>query len=364
MLIRLWQDANRSVTLACKNLLERPLAPPPFSNSRSNLVKRTVALRTSALSCPEISSEAQFEWQDTLFKTEAYLVTIVASCIVIVLSISFVFKHAALSWNLSCYLSSKSSRVSISSLFEPSDKGDDHVGNLQEATRSAQIQSIPPSHSETVSTTSKGVTNISGLRRRARRTKIKPDIAQLQEAVANNDIDAVRTLCVSGVDMGYTDDFEEPPLHIAVKELNEEMVRLLINFGAHTESRNRSEETALITAVRRLDAAFRVIKILIDAGANPNARDNYGGTALHWVGAPGRQFDAERSDQKQEKERKQITLLLLEAGAELEARDYEGQTAVHRAASQGSTELVALLLAQGSSIESRTLLGRVENTTW
>jgi len=50
--------------------------------------------------------------------------------------------------------------------------------------------------------------------------------------------------------------------------------------------------------------------------------------------------------------------LLLEKGANIEAKDNDGDTALINAAIKGETEMVKLLLEKGANIEARTTKAR------
>ena len=70
--------------------------------------------------------------------------------------------------------------------------------------------------------------------------------------------------------------------------------------------------------------------MLLEAGANPNARDESGQTPLHRAAGSG---NAEAIE------------ALAAAGANLEARNESGQTPLHKAAERGTVEVVETLLA-------------------
>ncbi len=68
-------------------------------------------------------------------------------------------------------------------------------------------------------------------------------------------------------------------------------------------------------------------------GADANARDKHGGTALHWAVGGGRP---------------EIVELLLEQGADPTARDAEGQTALALAQERGRDEIAEILRQAGA----------------
>jgi ankyrin repeat protein len=82
----------------------------------------------------------------------------------------------------------------------------------------------------------------------------------------------------------------------------------------------------------------QVSRLLIETGANIEAQDNEGSTALieaTWKG------------------REEAMQLLLEKRANIEAQDYDGCTALITAAMTGSGEAVRLLFSKGANIEAQ-----------
>lgn len=72
-----------------------------------------------------------------------------------------------------------------------------------------------------------------------------------------------------------------------------------------------------------------IVKLLLDKGADIEAKDNSGQTPLSWVTCGGR---------------KDIVKLLLDKGADIEARDHFGQTPLSLATRGGRKEIAKLLL--------------------
>ena len=98
---------------------------------------------------------------------------------------------------------------------------------------------------------------------------------------------------------------------------------LLMPTGLHSQD--------LIGAIRRGDTA--AVQVLIEAGADVNAEDNYGQTALIVATALGH-TDAVRA--------------LIEAGADVNARSKQGATALMVAQGAGQNEVVGILKKAGA----------------
>ena len=77
----------------------------------------------------------------------------------------------------------------------------------------------------------------------------------------------------------------------------------------------------------------------LEAGADPNARDEWGMTPLYRAAGFGGNAE--------------VIEALAAAGANLEARDESGQTPLHKAAERGTVEAVETLLAGGADLAAR-----------
>jgi len=171
------------------------------------------------------------------------------------------------------------------------------------------------------------------------------------------------------------------PLHVAVHKGRRDVTIILLDGGADTETRNCRDQTALYMASSRgyVDVVRSLIdrgadlnaqskgwnrydhdvkwtplhvtlwhginpipRILLEHGANPNAPDNLGQTALHL-----------------ESLRRGITgiELLLEYGAIVDVRDKEGRTPLHQAAYRLNLDVVVVLLNHGADPRAQTNQG-------
>lgn len=111
----------------------------------------------------------------------------------------------------------------------------------------------------------------------------------------------------------------------------------LIGYGADVNAKNNDGETALM-----LTSSLEVAKLLIDNGADVNAKDNGSSTALMWASS----LD--------------ITKLLIENGADINAKDGYGHTALMRAVKWDSLNIAKFLIDNGADTkDSLTALSTV-----
>ena len=172
------------------------------------------------------------------------------------------------------------------------------------------------------------------------------NIASLIHAVRYNDIESVRTLIQSGVNV---DGWSPPnayrrPLHLAITMGRLDMVELLIANGANVNAIDNHGETPLHMAAYYATAFNRdIVEFLLENDANVNAVNNNGETPLHNAAYRGH-YD--------------IGALLVDRGANVNAIDNNGETPLHNAASRGHLGIAALLLGSGANVSIRNQRGR------
>src|SRR6266480_2706658 len=127
----------------------------------------------------------------------------------------------------------------------------------------------------------------------------------------------------------------------AAKARNTAEVQKLLGQGANANAKDKAGWTALLWAAYfgRTDT----VRALLEKGADVNAKDNDGWTPLFWAAFSG------RTD---------IVRALLEKGANVNATDDSGKTPLISAAVRGHTDTVRTLLEKGADVNAKSKAGR------
>ena len=177
----------------------------------------------------------------------------------------------------------------------------------------------------------------------------------LHVALYDDDLDVLDTLLHRGASVDFPDRWGTTPLMRAAIEGLPKPVRLLLERGALVSARDKLGGTALMYAAagphphptpdaEQLAASVECMRALLQAGADPNAQDNEGETALHSACAEtGGHPEAVR--------------LLLRHGAEADTEDEYGTTPLLQAASHGHADILPILLEHGADARRVNELG-------
>ena len=125
------------------------------------------------------------------------------------------------------------------------------------------------------------------------------------------------------------------PLVEAVKAGDADRVRALLGIGADPDAADTAGATALLWAAH--GDALELVELLLDAGAVPDNANRYGATPLLVAATAGHTATIER---------------LLDAGADPDLAMPEGETALMRAARAGRPDAVEALLAHGADVHA------------
>ena len=131
------------------------------------------------------------------------------------------------------------------------------------------------------------------------------------------------------------------PLHSAVeRNENIEIVELLLKRGAEVDARDEDGKTPLHWAIRTIwnrDLAPQLMRLLLNYGADPAAKNIYGDSSLHMT-----------------RGKVELARLLLDSGADAGAVNNKGETILHRAFMSGPNfEFTELLLSRGANVNGQ-----------
>lgn len=201
--------------------------------------------------------------------------------------------------------------------------------------------------------------------------------------------DVVSLLLASGLRGNSKDKYGDTALMAAAASGNPECVRLLLKSGANVNAKNIRRQTALLSAASGDDGFYAgdagreraevsdamihrdgVIKLLLDAGADVNARGWDGQTALFTIEDEAveelirHHINLEIRDNYNETALVEtvsgsVAKLLIGAGADINSRGHDGETPLIMAAANNELEkLKVLVKAKGIRLEDRDDKGK------
>ncbi len=154
-------------------------------------------------------------------------------------------------------------------------------------------------------------------------------------AVAEND-EIIKVLLEKGADVNTFDEEGENAFHKALKSKNNiENIKLLLDYGCDVNSKfSDSEKTPLIYAVIYDDSK---VSYLLEKGANVNASDKSGMTALNYAVKNNNINVVEK---------------LISANADVNAKTANGETALIEAVKLGFSDIAHLLITNNAKLDS------------
>ena len=141
-------------------------------------------------------------------------------------------------------------------------------------------------------------------------------------------------------------------LHIAALNGNYQVVEALLSKGINVNTRNHSGNTPLHSSILSKNINLKVINFIIDSGADINATNNQDHTPLILASSLGCNATEFQDDQIK------LVETLINRGAEPDAVDKFGMTALHYAAFKGyPLEVIEILADAVNDINTQNIYG-------
>ena len=153
------------------------------------------------------------------------------------------------------------------------------------------------------------------------------------QAAIKGDLEQVNVWLDAGANVHFS-KLGWTPLMRASRNGHTEVARLLLERGAELEAKDPDGRTSLMWAA--FNGHTEVVCLLLDRGADIEARDKDDWTPLIWASSYGHT---------------EVFRLLLDRGADIEARDKHCRTPLMWAAFNGYTEVFRLLLERGADLD-------------
>lgn len=152
----------------------------------------------------------------------------------------------------------------------------------------------------------------------------------LEDAIIYRNVDDVKKLMEKGVDINMSNTRGYSPMHWAAINGQPEIIRLLLQAGALVNTQNDEKETPLLSLIRRgHEHICECAELLIQAGASVEQRDRYGESII--VAAVHRNIPV------------RLLRLLFEAGANPNEKNFLGTPLIITAAAYRDTANDAIL---------------------
>ena len=206
----------------------------------------------------------------------------------------------------------------------------------------------------------------------------------------------VQLLLAHGASVNVRDKKNQTPLHLASLQKYPSTMALLLQSGADTESRDNDYMTPLLFALQEPWDKDEAAQLLLEHGANVNAQNKNGQTALHIASASqlaqivslllklGLDVNAKDNDDMtplhlapmglrgipdDDFTRSTTAQVLLEHGANVHIRNKNGQTPLHSASLHRFSSIVELLVKFGADVNAKdndnmTPLHLISETPW
>ena len=175
----------------------------------------------------------------------------------------------------------------------------------------------------------------------------------LNSAIYEQRKDLCEFLIQRGADVNAKDKWGQTSLYLAIRNDDSDIMNILIANGAEVDikhTRGGMEEAALMYAA--MTGRTEVVKLLLEAGADINVKNDRDQTALH-VPLDIRNSDYQKSRGGRYRLSKDTIKMLLDKGADVNLKDKDGRTPLHLAAESADGDIVKLLLDKGARVSEK-----------
>jgi cytohesin len=182
-------------------------------------------------------------------------------------------------------------------------------------------------------------------------------------------LESLKIIIDSGVDIHCRNIEGNTALHEAAYARVPAALKMLLEAGADPNATNKYGKTPILNASKVVyyldpttfsldtksyfqdEESYDCIKLLLEAGADPNVQDDEGCTAMQNVSEAGSEG---------------CVKLLLTSGADLNIHDKKGISALEKASAKGSIDCVRLLLAAGADFNAQNTSGgtALQQASW
>ncbi len=171
------------------------------------------------------------------------------------------------------------------------------------------------------------------------------------DVISGPHAEVLELLLRHGAPVDAVNDANETALHGAASHCHLEAVELLVRHGADVNARNKANATPLHVGAAAYRGAFDVIDLLIAQGADPNAVDDKGNTALLLL-LSRRTMEAE-----EKAETADYVVKLVGQGLRVNVQNDQGVTPLHQAAALESPALLEAFLSHGAAVNTPSTEG-------